>query len=225
VAAQTKCPACGRMLRVPDEFADPVLTCPRCLAEVPNPRRRAEDATARQGAPGPTVEPVPPRTSSAAITEAPETARRTCPGCGRLLQGDWQFCPFCDYRQRAGHALRKGLPPADHEARQDTKGVGCGLIGLAVLGALGLGAYFLPSMAYFAQSGRVEMLIPLVLVVLFLGGITTGVMFARTRHNPEARGIGRVIFGTLVAAGILCLITLAAGIVFFVVCLASFRGR
>src|SRR5437588_792996 len=101
---------------------------------------------------------------------------------------DTRSLPMQADRVRRGSA--DGLPPADHEARQDTKGVGCGLIGLAVLGALGLGAYLLPSMAYIAESGRVEPLIPLVLVVLLLGGIATGVMFARTRQNPEARGIG-----------------------------------
>jgi hypothetical protein len=220
VAQTTKCPACGGSLRLPDHLEEPVLTCPRCLADVPNPgwRSRAEPASQPTAAPP----PVAAETASAAITEAPAQAWRTCPGCGRRLESGWQFCPYCDYRRSGRDRVCRGLAP-DREVRQDTRGVGCGLVGLAVLGALGLGIYFLPSMAYVARTGEIMPVIPLVLVVLLLGGIATGVMFARTRHNPEARGIGRVIFGTLVGAGILCLVALAAGIVFFVVCLASFR--
>ncbi|HEV3119487.1 MAG TPA: hypothetical protein VGY58_20690 [Gemmataceae bacterium] len=219
MAQTTKCPACGGSLRLPDHLEVPVLTCPRCLADVPNPGWRSEAARQR-AAPGAATAATDP--TSAAITEAPAEAGRTCPGCGRRLEGGWQFCPYCDYRRGGRERVRRGLAP-DRDVRQDSKGVGCGLVGLAVLGALGLGSYFLPSMAYAAQTGQIMPFIPLALVVLLLGGIATGVMFARTRHNPQARGIGRVIFGTLVGAGILCLIALAAGIVFFVVCLAGFR--
>jgi hypothetical protein len=35
------CPGCSRVLEVPDEPLAPTLTCPRCLAEVPDPRATA----------------------------------------------------------------------------------------------------------------------------------------------------------------------------------------
>jgi hypothetical protein len=35
------CPGCRRVLEVPDDLLAPALTCPRCLAEVPDPRATA----------------------------------------------------------------------------------------------------------------------------------------------------------------------------------------
>jgi hypothetical protein len=243
VAQLAKCPACGRLLRIPPDVAEATVTCPRCLADVPNPAWEGRGAPASRavsapaaapGAPAarleiesrpPSAERAPAQAASIdaeVFGIAPESQRRNCPGCGQSLKPDWRFCPYCEDEVR--HAARRRAQPLDQDVRRDTKSAGCGLIGLAILGALGLASYVLPGFAYVASSGEVGPLVPAILGILFLGAIATGIMFARTRHNPSARGVGRVIFGTLVLAGVLFLVALAAGIVFFVVCLASFKG-
>jgi hypothetical protein len=41
MARELVCPGCRRVLEVPDDPQAPTLTCPRCLAEVPDPRAAA----------------------------------------------------------------------------------------------------------------------------------------------------------------------------------------
>ena len=215
MAQQVRCQACGRILRVPDHVEEPVLTCPRCLADVANPHWTGTAAPAAQAPP---VASTAIR-EAAAPSQAVTSTRTTCPGCGKPQQPGWRFCPYCEHGL-ARAAPRRGTASLDRDVRRDTQGAGCGLIGLAILGALGLAAVFFPSLAASSQ-GTIAPLVPITLTIMVLAAIATGIMFARTRHDPSARGIGRVIFGTLVLAGVLCLVIVAAAIVLFIVCLAS----
>ncbi|HEV3083238.1 MAG TPA: zinc ribbon domain-containing protein [Gemmataceae bacterium] len=210
---QVKCAACGRWLRFPDDLQEQWLTCPRCLAHVANPNRPAAGATAAGG-------------TSTAVTEAYPvsppipTPPRTCPGCGKTLDPEWRFCPYCEH-DAARRSLRRGSLSVDRDVRQDTRGTGCGLIGLAVLGAIGLAMALIPSFGIAAEMRSIGPLMPVTLVVLVLAGIATGIMFARTTGNPAARGVGRVILGTLVGAGIISLVILAGLVFLFIACMAS----
>ena len=210
---QVKCEACGGLLRVPDDAKEDWITCPRCLANVANPNR----ATAAALTPG---------GSSTAITEgypvSPPVATppRTCPACGKPQNAEWRFCPYCKYGG-VGRSVRRGSLSADHDVRRDTKGTGCGLIGLAVLGAIGLALSLLPSFGFATDLHSIGPLVPITLVVLVLAGVATGTMFARTRANPSARTVGRVIFGTLVGAGVLALVILAGLVFLFIACMVS----
>ena len=186
---QVKCEACGRWLRLPDDLQEQLLTCPRCLANVPNPNRARPAASATAAG-----------DTSTAVTETyPVSPPVTTPSS----------------------SLRRASLSVDRDVRQDTRGTGCGLIGLAVLGAIGLALSLIPSFGIAAQLRSTGPLIPITLVVLVLAGIATGIMFARTHGNPTARGVGRVIFGTLVGAGVLVLVILAGLVFLFIACMAS----
>jgi hypothetical protein len=74
---RVECPGCRRTLAVPDWTEGPWVTCPRCLARVPNP--------------------------AAADSYRPEWAgRRRCPRCGKEVERLWVSCPFCEEPLRGG---------------------------------------------------------------------------------------------------------------------------
>jgi hypothetical protein len=120
--------------------------------------------------------------------------------------------------------LARAVTIVDEDVRRDTKGTSIVLIIFAVLGGLGLSYSFLVGLGEF-QGGGWQVLVGVSMSVLFLGLITTGIMFWRTRDNPSQRGIGRVVLGTLAMTGALFVISCGIGfavIVFlFVACLAS----
>jgi hypothetical protein len=62
-----------------------------------------------------------------------------------------------------------------------------------------------------------------VLMVLFLAGIATAIMFYRTRHDPSQRGVGRVVVGTLALTGGLvglsCVLAVVGFLFLFIACL------
>jgi hypothetical protein len=129
-----------------------------------------------------------------------------------------QAAPF------GGSHRRRAVRIVDEDVRRDTKGTSVVLILLAILGGLGLLFYVWAGFASL-QNGGGQVLIAVLLGVLFLGLITTGIMFWRTRDNPSERGFGRVVVGTLAMTGGLialsCSIGLAVIVFFFVACLAS----
>ncbi len=53
------CPGCGRSLLLPDDCTAELLSCPRCLANIPNPRT-APDSLAVQTTPSPPPAGAPP---------------------------------------------------------------------------------------------------------------------------------------------------------------------
>jgi hypothetical protein len=101
------------------------------------------------------------------------------------------------------------------------KRTGAGIIVLAVLGGLGLIQLLFFAFAVSRESaGDYSPLAVVLIFILFLGLVSTGIMFWRTREQPSARGIGRAVVGTLALAGVLFLIVLALIIVVFAVCVA-----
>jgi phage FluMu protein Com len=200
VPRSVTCPGCHRLLRVADDVTDAEVTCPRCLASVAVPQ------------------------VSAITPQEPSAGRPTsCRRCGRRVEEQWRFCPYCEavlFGPRRG-ARGGGF---DDVVRRDRTGTNVLLILLAVLGGFGLLAYLAAAISTFKDGGA-QLLIGIFVGVLFLAIISTGIMFWRTRNRPEERGIGRVIVGTLALTGGLfgagCVLSVATFVFFFVACLVT----
>jgi hypothetical protein len=178
------------VLRVPDDVASPEITCPRCLAAVPNPIL------------GPEV----------AVTEAPARTA-SCPRCGKRVEEIWNFCPNCEAYL---HGPRRGLRGRrlDVDVRRDSTLTTVLLILLAVLGGFGLFGYLAVGFTTFEHGGY-WIMVGVILTVLLLSMISTGIMFWRTRDDPSRRGVGRVIVGTLALTGGLFALSCVLGAAFF----------
>ena len=111
---------------------------------------------------------------------------------------------------------------------RDSKRTGAGLIVLANLGAIGIGGNLLVAFGAAANARTLTPLFAIGLAIAFLAAVATGIMFLRTRHDPSARGVRRVIFGTLALTGglILAAIVVALAVIIFVLvaCFASSPG-
>jgi len=130
------------------------------------------------------------------------------------------FCPYCEepiYREKRS---RSGSG-VDRDIKRDSIAFKIALGLLCVLGGIGTFWYFAAALG----DGRPEGVAIGFVALLFLGLVSTGIMFWRTRNNPSARGFGRVILGTFTLIGI-CIVSgcslMAALFVFaFVVCMAG----
>jgi hypothetical protein len=148
-----------------------------------------------------------------------------CPSCRQPLRvpddvrSRWLSCPRCLARvaNPGAPALLGGRGTADEEVHRDNRGIGIGLTILAILGGLGVTRALLFTAAAGGLAGLATIMVPL----HFLGLLTTGIMFWRTRDNPAARNVGRVVVGTLASVGVLVLLALAAVIFLFVLCLTQ----
>jgi hypothetical protein len=191
------CPSCGTALRVRPEAAEGPVTCPRCLAAIPR---------------------------ATAITTAPAAGpAATCAECGQPLEEGWRVCPNCGEPCPGRAPVRPGRRfTADVDVRRDTARIGVGMILLAVLGGLGIFWLLAGAMA----SGDAASSVGAVVVgVLFVGLIAAGIGWLRTRSNPAAFGVGRVIVGTLALSGGLLLTAVLIGIAGFVfLFVACFMG-
>ena len=141
-------------------------------------------------------------------------AEVTCPSCGQRLRipdehpGLALTCPRCLAKLAPGVTATptaRGMQPQrvpDVEIRRDTRRIGVGLILLAVLGGLGIAYYFFVAGA-IATRGQTDPLLSGFVGLAFLALVGTGLVLWRTRANPAAQGLGRVIIGTLALAGAL----------------------
>jgi hypothetical protein len=189
------CSGCGRALSVPDDVKTAQLSCPRCLAKFDNPAVAPVDRPARSSPP-PASEP-----------------DATCPRCGKHVETSWRFCPNCEAVLRGQRRGAVGKV-VDEDVHRDTRGTNVFLILLAVLGGLGLIFYIFAGVASLKNGGG-SALLAIALGILFLGLITTGIMFWRTRDNPSQRGLGRVILGTLAMTGGLIMVSCVTGFAVF----------
>ena len=209
MAHELTCPSCGHVLRVPEDVQELCVTCPRCLASVNNPLEQSITAA-------------PPPATPTAATEAQR--RPICPGCGKNIDPQWRFCPHCNYRLGSRRA-RFDVRIPERDIRRDSKRTGAGLIVLANLGAIGIGGNLLVAFGAAANARTLTPLFAVGLAIAFLAAVATGIMFLRTRHDPSARGVRRVIFGTLALTGGLIVaasvVALAVIIFVFVACFAS----
>jgi hypothetical protein len=185
------------MLRIPDNITSEEVSCPRCLARLPNPQR----------APRPSEE-------DSNIPSASGAGRRSCPRCGKPVETFWRFCPFCEAVLK-GREFKFG-GRFDDEVRRNRRGTSIIITLLAVLGGIGVAFWFLISFGTIQQQGGPAVFIGLILGLLFLGLASTVIMFYRTREDPSQRGVGRVLVGTLALTGGLIAFSCLAGMAFFV---------
>jgi hypothetical protein len=196
-----ECPGCKARLRIADGVASRTVTCPRCLAEVPNPGA---------GQPVPVAEPV---------TEA----TRPCPRCKKPILPHYYFCPNCNAPLfgRGGSNV-----PADeiveNDIRRDTGSISVMLAVLAVLGVMGVLSFGLPLLGG-AMQGRAGAIMPLltgIAVLIAVGGLS--LIFGGRRFAAENVLRLLAVVGGLFAGAIV--LALALFVFLFVVCLAGSRG-
>ena len=161
-----------------------------------------------------------------------------CPACGQRLtiaeeaRGAPLSCPRCLAKLPAQPATAPPFARAiraqrllDTEVHSDTRRTGAGLIVLAVLGGLGIAYYLFVAIVFGVSAGDVTPVVIFLVVLAFLALLSTGIVLWRTRANPAARGVGRIVFGTLTLAGIVTLgiiiLCIALLVFFFAVCLSG----
>src|SRR5262245_4343867 len=125
------CVRCKQEVRIPRELRDRWLTCPRCLASIPNP---ALSDVAAGRAPAPAAPDTPPP----AVLQPRE---RSCPDCGRPVESSWRYCPHCDAPLEEG-AFLGPKDTLEGDVRRDTSAVGIGLGLLGLLGGGGMIFYY-----------------------------------------------------------------------------------
>ena len=217
------CDACKQRLSIPDDVEDARLTCPRCLAEVTHPARRA--AGAIQSAPAPGRQETPAHAAPSPSGENP------CPGCGRSLEEGWRLCPYCGEPLRP-EAPRPRAARVDTDVRRDSGGVTGGIVLLAILGGIASVLWFLSSLDLVLSSHKVEVghaAIPGVYFLLLLGVIIFGVFgWEKWRAAPGTSG-GIMILRVLSRIGCLALIAIGVWfgilVLFLVSCLVPGLGR
>ncbi len=209
MALTLSCPSCGQPLRVARDFPLAELICPRCLAPVASP-----GSEAAAPAPAPRAAGTPPQSPEAESRPAP-----VCPGCGRPTQAPWVICPYCEEPLRA--------PPgaADVRWRRAERRTGCGVIALTVVGGLGLLYGIVGTLIEGFEDREWGPLVVVLLALLVLAGVSTVITLVRGKGDPNARGVRRIVRGTLALAGLLILVGallgLAAFAYVFAVCLAG----
>gem|GEM_PF-1471496 len=214
MSERIKCPSCSVGLVLPESVRGSPATCPRCLAMVSVPETGRE-----------------PDAIQAERPERREGAL-SCPHCGRTVEAIWITCPWCEEPLRGRERGRNVA--ADLDVRRDTKRTSCLVIVLAVIGGLGVGGLGVGAIVSETNGGGLDpanfdlywelyfwacALLPL----LFLAGLSTLIVFVRSRGNPGARGVRRVIVGTLALAGGGILVSLLLCLAFFVfLCIACY---
>jgi hypothetical protein len=205
------CPSCQKPLRVPADFVLAWLTCPRCLAVVPNPTAiTAEPARVR-----PTV------TEAAGSVPVEQQARvRLCPACGKTMQPDWLFCPYCE-----GELRSPGAGGVDAVVRRDSIWTRGGAVLLAVLGGLGFSRALLLASSADVGLGDPTALVAVLLIFFLLFAVSIPIALLRSRRDARALGVGRIFLTTLALAGgaivVGTLLILAALVFFLAVCFAK----
>jgi hypothetical protein len=199
MSVRVTCPSCGRSLLAREAALGSRGTCPSCLAEITIPETEQ---------PAPSVQ-----------ADRPEPRERgpSCPNCGRVVEAIWVTCPWCEEPLRGRHDRSYGRP--DLDVRRDRTGTGAALIVLAVLGGLGVLAFGIQAVGALSE-GYFQPLISLLVALLFLAGLTTIIVFVRSRGNPGAAGVRRVVVGTLAMAGGIMAGSFCLGVAAFIVVLA-----
>ncbi len=201
MAQRVPCPGCGKTLRIPDGVTAPWLSCPHCLAQLPNPQAAAGIQT----------------------TPSAPAARTTCPACGETIEGTWRYCPVCreDLRRPGGP---RGSAVPDVDVRRAQRGTSVFLILLAVLGGLGFAYGVLVSVAMLGEGTAWPAAIFLA-IVLGIGALSAVRVYDRPQPPTGARGVGSVVVRTLAGLGclfgVLVLVGIASIIILLIVCLSN----
>ena len=194
------CPRCATTLRVAPEVKDRSLSCPRCLASVPNPY--SEGITA-----------APPAPQAA----GPERSR--CPHCDEPVEPRWRRCPNCEAPLRQGAGRRRR--PVDVEVKRDNAGAVAFTAVVALLVVVGLVLFFASGAADGISRDR-DFYQLSSMVVLVLGAMNAGSLLLVWSVRPLEPGHAGVAAG--IGLGIL-LVPLGVVVTFCVVCTAAWRGR
>jgi hypothetical protein len=194
------CPGCGRRLVLPAGIEADLLSCPKCLAQIPNPRRQEVPAAAGIQTELAPARPVVP----------------TCPFCEEAVEPSWRFCPNCNAPLR--EPRRTHAAPVDDEVRKDTRNASGCIIFLAVLGGVGS---FLVLMTWLkfagSDAGAVGEAFLIFFCVLALAAVVAIVQLARGKTATA----GKVVVGTLATFGGLILVWFAFLVFLFIVCLVN----
>lgn len=137
-----------------------------------------------------------------------------CPGCGRETAPAWRFCPYCETPLRGAQGGRR-RDLADRDIQRDVKGTSAGLTILAILGGVGVLYFFF---AVLPAAAEVRGMHGVLLVGLaFLAVVVVGIGMSARGRTPAARGVGRILVGTLAVVGVIVatgLAMLIAGVLF-----------
>ncbi len=180
------CARCRHVLRIASEVRGRWVTCPRCLASIPN----AGLGVAPGGA-APAAIPTAERSATAEPAPAGE-----CPECGQPVERGWRYCPHCD-----AVLVHRGPPPEplDAEVRGDMGLVGGGLTLLALLGGLGMILFYcggglgsVHSKSEAQGAAGIGMGVGVVLFGLAVTGMVVGGL-----SRGEGSRIGSIIIGAL----------------------------
>lgn len=218
MARTINCPGCQNTLHIRPSFAEPTLTCPRCLAEVANP--------------GPEARPAQAQTAITA-EQRPSGAEDRCPNCGEAVKRGWRMCPACDEWLGKPLVTRRQLPFAERQARQDTTVVGAVFLILTVLGIAGfvlVGAEMgLGDTKSGQGSGDLLWVATIIGTgILLLLALVGSIALTLRPEGPNHKGAKRVIIRRLGAAGTIILAILSlllAGVVFFLGTCATIISR
>jgi hypothetical protein len=108
---------------------------------------------------------------------------------------------------------------------RDERRAGCGIVVLTVIGGLGLLYGFVGAGLEVAAEGEWGPLALFLLGLLVVAGVSTLVVFVRSKGDVKARGIRRIVRGTLALTGSLivvgALLGLAAFAFLFAVCVGG----
>lgn len=222
------CPHCACALKVMDDVEPPSVTCPRCLGIIPNP------GAARLAAVAPGLSPFP----KALLAEDDARRDSTKIGC---------FLALLPFLVATGIFPITIVVIKSRFQRDLMIWLLTGVLGIVTLGSLGTlfwrGARISPAfvkvlsgigvlaimtilLILFESNATAEdfaaFAISVLIVLAFLGLVSTGIMLWRTQDVPQARSLGRVFLGTFALVGALILGGVAFFILFFLVCLGVF---
>ena len=201
MARTITCRRCSSILRIPAGSRDDFVTCPRCLAEVPNPAHPA-------GAAG--VQAAPPARADTELS---------CQECGETVGRSWRYCPNCQEPLRGRSSRGRS---AHTDVRRDNTFVQVCMILLATLGGTGVVLMLLAGLGAVTDGDYsfLGYVVAGLFVVGLIGALT--VVFSKQKRTT-AQAIGVAAYRTLTLAGavalLLCLSCVALGIYLFAMCL------
>jgi ribosomal protein S27E len=200
MSLQVQCPDCQVRLNVADDLTEPWISCPRCLARLPNPRESAR-----------TPPPLP-------ADFARPDRQFNCPACGKTVRSIMLFCPHCE------EPLREHLnEPLDSAARKDGQRTSVALIILAVLGALPIFQLLLATLGGAVQ-GEVEGFVGGGTVLLVLFAVGALITYIRANQRGQSVRPGRLILNTMAFAGAFVVGCFAMVLFAFLICMTVVVG-
>lgn len=197
MTGEARCTTCNSLVQFSPGLLENSLTCPRCRAQVDNPRLRPIPLAplVEFSAPVPLADPVP--------------LPPLCANCYQQVETVWRYCPSC------GMTLL-GPPKADPVPGPNPQAVRSGQAIVVTLGLLGALLLFLFGHTWRSgPHGEAASRIAWGIGLGVLGLIAVGLVLIREGYSPAACAVGRGLLraGACSAAAVLIpVITLLASI-------------